>query len=311
MSISSILSPDDEGDRASACSSSAVSPPSSSSTSLSTSCGSAGGESTASSSNTSSSSATKTSSGATFTWNEDPEKIDAMLRSLNPYSPEWVIWKDWADFLAEERNANQKVKGFILDELMRKVYELLGSTPSGSPKSSLSPGSNLDDYDEQYRHNPAVDLDDSTEVGFYHCQGGSTQPSGDQSRSQTTRPGSQDISNTADRSLSSFGNKRKRGTGGSTSEGEDDENGKKRKENPRPLKSIRNGPRFSCPFYKKSPEVHGKNASCLWPGFGGISRLKEHLYRVHTRLGLTATITLQPIRQSKDMTGISASIYPT
>ncbi|KAL1633106.1 hypothetical protein SLS56_003177 [Neofusicoccum ribis] len=38
-----------------------------------------------------------------FTWNEDPKKINDMLRSLNPDSAEWVVWKDWADFLEEER----------------------------------------------------------------------------------------------------------------------------------------------------------------------------------------------------------------
>ncbi|GME49631.1 hypothetical protein GTA08_BOTSDO04267 [Neofusicoccum parvum] len=42
------------------------------------------------------------------TWNEDPKKINDMLRSLNPDSAEWVVWKDWADLLEEEEKEEQE-----------------------------------------------------------------------------------------------------------------------------------------------------------------------------------------------------------
>lgn len=36
-----------------------------------------------------------------MTFNEDPKKIESMLEGLNPGSPEWVVWKEWSDWLAE------------------------------------------------------------------------------------------------------------------------------------------------------------------------------------------------------------------
>ncbi|KAK7699846.1 hypothetical protein SLS57_012280 [Botryosphaeria dothidea] len=88
MSISSILSPDDAG--ATSC----HQPQDPASETPSSSVYSSGSRGSV---------AEDQNSTQVFTWNEDPKKIDDMLRSLNPDSPEWVVWKDWADFLAEEK----------------------------------------------------------------------------------------------------------------------------------------------------------------------------------------------------------------
>ncbi|GME31143.1 hypothetical protein GTA08_BOTSDO04267 [Neofusicoccum parvum] len=87
MSISSILSPADH-----AASSCAQIPEAAAETPSSSACSAGSRNSVA-----------EETPAQQFTWNEDPKKINDMLRSLNPDSAEWVVWKDWADFLEEER----------------------------------------------------------------------------------------------------------------------------------------------------------------------------------------------------------------
>ncbi|KAI6502132.1 hypothetical protein MCOR13_005479 [Pyricularia oryzae] len=41
------------------------------------------------------------------------------------------------------------------------------------------------------------------------------------------------------------------------------------------------GGRISCPYFKRFPEVFCSRRTCLGPGFDGMNRLKEHLYRTH------------------------------
>lgn len=53
-----------------------------------------------------------------------------------------------------------------------------------------------------------------------------------------------------------------------------EKNGTKRKVEQDPAQNEKRQRKFACPFYKKSPEIHGTNASCLYPGFITISRLK-------------------------------------
>ncbi|KAF2188601.1 hypothetical protein K469DRAFT_566131, partial [Zopfia rhizophila CBS 207.26] len=38
--------------------------------------------------------------------------------------------------------------------------------------------------------------------------------------------------------------------------------------------------RFACPYFKRNPRHH-KGRACRYPGFKGIHRMKEHLYRSH------------------------------
>ncbi|KAI1328975.1 hypothetical protein F5Y16DRAFT_367755 [Xylariaceae sp. FL0255] len=41
--------------------------------------------------------------------------------------------------------------------------------------------------------------------------------------------------------------------------------------------------KLACPYYKRNSHVRILPKSCIFPGFPSISRLKEHLYRCHTR----------------------------
>jgi hypothetical protein len=44
--------------------------------------------------------------------------------------------------------------------------------------------------------------------------------------------------------------------------------------------------RFACPFYQHDPAFPRRNRCCKGPGFKDISKLKEHLKRVHTSKGI-------------------------
>ncbi|OCL11692.1 hypothetical protein AOQ84DRAFT_373757 [Glonium stellatum] len=67
---------------------------------------------------------------------------------------------------------------------------------------------------------------------------------------------------------------------------EKDDNGSKRRkrdddpDDPDDMLATFPGRRFACPFFQRNPIEH-KGRACRYPGFTGIHRLKEHLYRCH------------------------------
>lgn len=81
-------------------------------------------------------------------------------------------------------------------------------------------------------------------------------------------------------------NKRRRNN--SNAEQSDDEEGGKRDKRPRRHSTkhpdlLNALLRFACPFLKRFPDRPPKCASCVYPGFVTVHRLKEHLYRKHIR----------------------------
>ncbi|KAF2111138.1 hypothetical protein BDV96DRAFT_187118 [Lophiotrema nucula] len=80
--------------------------------------------------------------------------------------------------------------------------------------------------------------------------------------------------------------KRKIGDGdeGSPNDENEDWNSKRRKNNDKSVRSDGSQPvRFACPFFKHNPRAH-KRTACRYPGFTGIHRMKEHLYRDHIHI---------------------------
>ncbi|KAK7523562.1 hypothetical protein IWZ03DRAFT_428066 [Phyllosticta citriasiana] len=52
-----------------------------------------------------------------MTFNEDPQKINLMLDRLNPDSAEWVVWKEWSEWLADGKPVDKaKMARWIAEE---------------------------------------------------------------------------------------------------------------------------------------------------------------------------------------------------
>ncbi|KAI1175652.1 hypothetical protein F4777DRAFT_598394 [Nemania sp. FL0916] len=65
---------------------------------------------------------------------------------------------------------------------------------------------------------------------------------------------------------------------GEDSAEEDDRKGKGKK---KPRTSVNRSKKLACPFFKRNPELYGKNMTCRGHSWGTVHRVKEHLFRVH------------------------------
>lgn len=158
---------------------------------------------------------------------------------------------------------------------MQKVHDLLGFNLSDVSESSSSPKSSSDgDFGAGVNDGTLNTGGEPKEEGPYSCPAGSGGSSQKQSRKQKTGASAQSSDNNLHRPLSKSRGKRKKSGGDDKQGDEDDGKGRKRNRTSVPDKDGGRSRRFACPFYKKSPEIHGRNASCLWPGFTIISRLK-------------------------------------
>ncbi|KAI1122380.1 hypothetical protein F5Y10DRAFT_254264 [Nemania abortiva] len=92
---------------------------------------------------------------------------------------------------------------------------------------------------------------------------------------------------TGDGSGKSSGQKKRKGVGdGEKDEDPDDEDGdedddRKRMGKKKPRTNVNNNQKFACPFFKRNPELYGKNMTCRGHSWDTVHRTKEHLYRVH------------------------------
>lgn len=175
----------------------------------------------------------------------------------------------------ENEESSDDVKGYIVDKLVQKACDLLGYSLSDVSEGSSSPERSSDALIEEGENWPVPGHDDGSQVGGIY---GSPVDAGSSSQSESQRKnakaGGQPPSSTHGRPLPKATGKRKMGSIGDEPNDEDGESGNKRRGNRKPCSGGRRGPRFACPFYRKSPEIHGRNASCLWPGFNSVSRLK-------------------------------------
>lgn len=118
---------------------------------------------------------------------------------------------------------------------------------------------------------------------------------GAQSRAGHTTENSRDQATNSNSSKRTKTPSRKNGSGkrsargdnenGQGDEGDDDGSNKRRKrddaaDEPDDTLFKFPGRRFACPFFQRNPTEH-KGRACRYPGFTGIHRLKEHLYRCH------------------------------
>lgn len=102
--------------------------------------------------------------------------------------------------------------------------------------------------------------------------------------SPNNRPGSDDPQPNQSADQNSCRDKRKIGDRKSFPPEDSDRDEPNKRPKPNSRKSDQengSGRRFACPYYKRSPDRHSANTSCVHPGFSSVYRLKEHLYRKH------------------------------
>ncbi|KAK8223877.1 hypothetical protein HDK90DRAFT_106652 [Phyllosticta capitalensis] len=154
-----------------------------------------------------------------------------------------------------------------------------------SEDSSSQGESHSDDslMEEEARDSEYLDPHEQAVIQFVYLRNNTTsRGSGSQSRSSDTgsdgiyTPSTSTTTNQCGRDQSK-GKKRR-------SDGGDDPGGKKPREDEKlnVAKTASDTKKLACPYYKKSGG-NPKTASCVFPGFSSVSRMKEHLYRTHRR----------------------------
>ena len=95
--------------------------------------------------------------------------------------------------------------------------------------------------------------------------------------SPNNRPGSDDPQLNQNADQNSCRGKRKIGDRKSLPPEDSDRDESNKRPKPNPRKSDQEndlGRRFACPYYKRSPDRHSANTSCVHPGFSSVCRLK-------------------------------------
>ncbi|OJD30402.1 protein kinase domain-containing protein [Diplodia corticola] len=160
----------------------------------------------------------------------------------------------------EADDADNEVKGHVFDKLVQRAYHLLGYSPSDvSETISVSSSSSPKECAEESSDRSIASHGHGTRAEELYSRpvdaGSSSQGKSNAKRTET---GARTSDSTVGSPLSNSAETRKRDSPGDEPNGDDGRNGNKRRRGPK-----------SC------------NGSRRGPSFDTISRLKEHLYRVH------------------------------